>query len=213
MDKPYYDAGMYLATVLDHGFGRTKNNFPQLWIKVMPSGTLVTKHDGAGEAVEEFTALDADKKAYERTIYMVIKAEDKSLDYAIRKLRATGWDGTDLNELDLRKAEIRVECRHETYENKTRDKWELPLPERTGAVPESDPSLAFELNALFGRRLTETVDQAKPVRLAMDGPLAPGTPGAAQEAALQRPAGIEDDDIPFSVVLVPLASALAGLLA
>jgi hypothetical protein len=51
---------------------------------------------------------------------------EKTIEYVIERLRALGWKGSDISNLDgIGDKEVDVEVFHETYENKTRVKYRI----------------------------------------------------------------------------------------
>ena len=185
---PFYAEGAYMGEVSDVAVGESKNGHPQIKVKFYPTATVSTRYNDDGEIEADLTPT---QRKYERTAQITIKADDeRSMDFALMKLRAAGWEGESFRELDsLRGTTINLTCRHEQgtgdYSGKTFERWELPLPPRESEPLESDSSVARKLDALFGKKL-------KAPKLATTPPSAPSEPA-------NPPSGSSDFDydIPF----------------
>lgn len=176
----YYQPGEYLVTCIDHGFEVASTKRPMIVFNVRVDAMIERVIGPSGEAVEQAHPV---AKAYDRKIRLtIVEDNQESLDYAIRKLRYAGWQGTRFEELDLLDRQFRAVC---TIDGQFED-WEMPLPPMAAKPIKKVPELARKLNALFGKRLTETVDPAL----------------AAQQQSLAAAGGggeasIGDEDIPF----------------
>lgn len=191
---PFYAEGAYMGDVTDVAVGESKNGHPMVTLKFLPVSSVSSYLDDDGQIVASLTPT---LKQYERTTRVVIKEDDeRSLEFALLKLRTAGWQGESFREIDtLRGESINLTCHHEEgtgqYAGKVFERWELPLPPRESEPLESDTSVARKLDALFGRKLKTEAPKAGAV------PVAPTS-------------GI-DDDIPFMFLLAPLASAVLGM--
>ena len=180
--KAFYNPGRYQCAVTEHGFETSKSGKPMIVFRVLVTGEL---HYQTGDDGEPFQELIPVAAAYPRTVRLVIVEDNQdSLDYAMAKLRFAGFEGSNLEELDLQGLEIACDCTHQLYKGEQSEQWDLPLPSRTRTPLENDPSVARKMNAIFGRRLTATGDESTTAAL---------PPPPAQVAA-----GVDDDsDIPF----------------
>lgn len=171
-----------MGEVTDIAVGESKNGHPMVTLKFLPVSSVSARYDGEGQIVADLTPT---AKQYERTTRIVMKADDeRSLEFALLKLRTAGWEGESFREIEsLRGTTINVTCRHEPgtgeYAGKVFERWELPLPPRESEPLESDNAVVRKLDTLFGKKLK----------------------GGAQKSAPppQAPAGgyFVDDDIPF----------------
>lgn len=175
---PYYAAGTYLCRLMSHGFGESrKQKLPQITLKVQPEFLVQYRLNHAGDTVEE---NEATTQRYDRWIRIVVNPQDeRSMDFAIRKLRHSGFTGSNLEDIsELVNRHLICECRHD---NEYGEQWDLKLPSLGGEAVENDPNVARRLNALLGKRLKEAPAPSRP----------PAVPVGAGASA------VEDDDIPF----------------
>lgn len=187
MNGPYYEPGAYLCRVKEQAFQTSKTGRPMIVFKVNPLAMLSVSYGDSGEAEEQ---QEPTQQAYDRTVRLVIVEDNQeSLDYAIAKLRFAGFTGQKFEELDLVGSTVRCNVKHEPYNGKLSEQWELALPPRDDQPMQSDGSLTRKLNALFGRRLTAAGAPPK----AHPAP----APVAAGNYSDDGDPGIGDDDIPF----------------
>lgn len=166
-----YQPGEYLADVLSHGFETSKTGKPMISIRVGIGHRIENEAGADGVIRENFRPV----QRYERTVRVVINEEnEQSLDIKIKQLRFAGFTGDSLADLRL-DDQVRVTCKHQTYNGAPSENWDLALPPREQGP--SDPSLARRMDAIFGKRLK-------------DGAKAPAPRPAA-------PTSAGDDDIPF----------------
>ena len=123
---PAYDEGIHVGEILRWETGLSNNkNTPYVSFTVLPQGRVNPK-DPDGDLLP--------CNQYERTAWLYITKKtidnvwvhlrDLSLpSQDVRPARTVGTDG-----FDFAGKEIRLMVRHDTYEGKTRDKWEFPLP-------------------------------------------------------------------------------------
>lgn len=179
---PFYAEGAYMGEVTDVAVGESKNGHPMVTVKFLPMSSVSSYLDDDGQIVASLTPTI---KKYERTTRIVIKADDeRSLEFALLKLRTAGWQGESFREIDtLRGETINLTCHHEEgtgqYSGKVFERWELPLPPRESEPMETDTSVARKLDALFGRKLKTGAAKAE---------TAPATAPASE---------IDELDIPF----------------
>ncbi len=174
----FYTIGEYKCEVVDQGLSNSKTNNPQIWLRVR----ILESIDRPDEKVDQ----------YERTIYWTLT--EKTIDFTVEKLELLGFAGQSFRDLDPNVQghhsfigqQIDCYCKHETYEGKEREKWDLSNPGAKMPDPLSE-SDARRLDALFGRKLKDRFKKSgaaakkeKPVPL------------AAEVAAVAS-----DDDIPF----------------
>lgn len=137
-----FPKGNYLATVLEHGFGKTPSGSEQFVVKFDTEAGVITGYFSLAETVN-----DKGKSA---------------ADYTMGKIRAMGFNGDDLGELaegDLlagNKCDITVE--HDTYQGKTKAKVGFVNPVGGGAI-KKDPSVNVKrFNALLRKAPKVTED-------------------------------------------------------
>lgn len=162
---------------------------PMLVFKGDPVSRIVTEADGT----EFEEAIDRDP-AYDRTIRVIIdEADSQSLDYAIKKLRAAGFTGDSIGQLNLVGQRVRVRCKHTNGENgKVFDNFDFDLPFTSTAKP-LDTGMTRKLDALFGKRLKEG---AAPKPAATQQPAGPVRKQLESTAPVQAPRS-NNDGIPF----------------
>jgi len=156
-----HPAGRFEATVLDHGLSESKTGTPSVWIK------FETEHGH----ITYFGYLT-----------------DKAAEYAVRALRAAGFEGTDMAEVDDGQCMIGNKCivvvEHEDYENETRAKvrWVNSLrgprdPAKTQAIAQT----VRRFNPLLKAKPAKAHAPAEP-------PPSSGPPAGP---------AVADDEIPF----------------
>ena len=146
-----YAPGIYSCRVISQNFGTSKNGNDQFILQVEP------QHRADGDqwgAVEPTT----------RTIWMTIT--DKTIEFVAEKLKAIGWSGERMADLDpdggtctFVGQDITCICKHEPHyknQGELTERWDLP-----GKSMEvvNNPAVAKKLDAMFGKILKS---QAKP---------------------------------------------------
>ena len=173
----YKNGGKYLCEVVQQGFDTSPaKGTPFFFLKVKPL-LEVDKTD---------STVSYECPNYERTLKMWIT--EKNIDVQIGILRDLGFTGSSFRELDPENQshfsfvgkEIFLLCKHEPYEDKIFDKFELPYTGGGKALP-SDSKVASKLDNLFGRRLKSAAPTTRPA-------VAEPVVAAADEG---------DDSIPF----------------
>lgn len=177
---PHFLPGKYMVRVIAQGFSEAKTGTIQFFFKFVPQ-CLVS------EEGEKVSCAD-----YERTCFMALT--DKTIDFSVRNLRAIGFDGVSFEDLEPDRAghfsfvgtDVEMECKHESYEGREREKWQLPMS--GGSSVEHVPGVGKRLDALFGDALklptgTRTTAQA---------PAEPKLPVEGESAG-----NLPKDDIPF----------------
>jgi hypothetical protein len=175
MGKPYYEEGLHVGEITQHGIGRTKTDKPQIvWrVKVL----------GYPEGENSFKPH---RGQYERTIYMVIT--EKTVPFLTETLQSIGFEGEKVSQLnpdhpqhvDMRGVQVNLWCKHEEdLSGEPRERWQFSKGATALELPQLSSKETRELDSLFGRNK----NAAKPA-----------TSAPAQNIHNQE---IEDDDIPF----------------
>jgi hypothetical protein len=165
--------------ITDQGFAETeKKGTPYFFFR----GTPIAEVVGSEEH---------ECKPYEREIVMYLT--DRAVDYAIAKLRALGWEGSSFKELDPATPDavvwigqvFDVECDHETNDQGTWEKWQLPQAAvgDKPAKPKSNVKIAGKLDAMFSKTLKGSAKPSAP------------KPAPKREAVAAN--GPSDEEIPF----------------
>lgn len=189
----HYDEGLYLFQIDKQGWTETKERkLPMLVFNGDPISRIMAAEDGS-----EFEEPVHRDSQYDRRIQMVIDSNsDTSMDYAMRKLRAAGFDGESFADLDLRGKLVRARCTYGEYKGKQNEQWDFALPDQPSSTKDIDGGLARKLDALFGKRLKEG---AKPKQPASRPSVVPAKEShrAAVDAQAPRETVPPNDDIPF----------------
>lgn len=132
-----FQPGTYWMADPVMGTGESKNNSPYVYIE-----GEITHQSVNGE--------HAPVEPQKRTVFLYLS--EKAFQYTADKLDALGWNGdfasprlTGENE-----AGIWVECRHEMYEGKTKERFELPGGGIEHKVPSND--ILRKINAMYKQR-------------------------------------------------------------
>lgn len=171
--------GRYRVRVVSQSFSESKSGKPQFVLRVVPIGRYNFERPGG--------ALDTCHDE-ERGIYMTIT--DKSIDYVVDKLAALGFDGRSFSELDPETPnhvsfvgkEIDAVCKHEEYQGKVGEKWDVSLAS-TAPGATLDSAGVRKLDALYGSKLKRGVGNAKLVK--------------REVAQASANGNVTEDDIPF----------------
>jgi len=171
----FYEATNYKAVVIEQGFTTSKNDNAVFYLEVRPVAML---EDG------EMKDLPVD--SYSRTIRWTITA--KTIDYTVEKLEAIGFAGEGFKDLDPNSegfhdfvgVELDVYCKHDSYDGKQHEKWDVSTKRERKPVEPLETSKMKKLDALFGSKFKK-----KPKN-------------AAKPAKRETVPAVEDDDsIPF----------------
>lgn len=147
-----YGPGKYRAEITGCQLGMSSKNNPQVVISFRPLGR-VNEADPEGELVP----AEAD---FERSMFWALT--DNAVTFTVEKLQRIGYDKESFDYLDAEHPdhisfagqEITVTCKHETWEGKTREKWDLAREGGGGLKVEAvDKGGLKKLNALFGKHL------------------------------------------------------------
>lgn len=147
----HYEVGRYRCLVLDQAWDEENaNKTPCLIFKVRVEHGLHEYIDDGGEVAQDDVPLTQN---YERNIKIHIT--EKSAQYAAEKLRFAGFSGDAFSKVNLLGATVIGDCKHETRDGKTYEKWDLALPPRSGggAPLKTDAAVARKVDALFGKVL------------------------------------------------------------
>lgn len=173
-----YQQGNYSATVLQQQFGESEK-------KGTPYFALTIRPDEMDVGEPEMVSVDSQ----ERTVFIYLT--EGTIDFAVRDLAAIGFRGASFAELDpsspnhhsFVNQKIPVYCKHENYEGKTKEKWQISSGGGSINHKALDKTGVRRLDALFGKTLKAAAK--------------PGNGKATSGAARKPAAAVNDDDIPF----------------
>ena len=155
-----YNEGLHLCQITRQGWLETKKE-PRRPMLVFAFHVLAEIHydDDGIETLEELPGSDI-----EQTARLLIDVNnDVTLNYCLQKLRNAGFASETLGELDLVGREVRCVNRHEHYNGKLYDLWDLALPPLDlRPLDPITPDVARRLDALFGARLKQHGTPGKP---------------------------------------------------
>ena len=175
MGKPYYEEGLHVGEIKQHGIGRTKTDKPQIVWRVKVLGYP-----------EGENGLIPHRAQYERTIYQVIS--EKTVPFVTEQLKSIGFDGEKVSQLDpnhpqhvdMRGMQVNLWCKWEDdLEGEPRERWQFSRGPQALELPQLSTKETRELDSLFGRNK----NAAKPA-----------TSAPVQNVHNEE---ITDDDIPF----------------
>ena len=138
-------------------------------------GKLTTTTNGTPQFAVNFLLDNGDN----RTVFMF--TTDAAWPFTEEKLKAIGWDGNP-DEMHFTAEAVELQCKHETYKEKTREKWDV-----AGGKKEWEPAPADVKRSVMAR-WKASAGKTTPA------PVAAGSNARLKEAAT-TPMG--DDDIPF----------------
>jgi len=150
MSDIHYREGFYSAEVIGQRMTETRNGNPQFELSIQP----VSRIEGHAE-------FPLDEIGPTRCLYMVITP--KTGGWVLDGLRLIGFEGDSFSQLDnslggdnfhsfIGKT-VRVLCRHETWEEVTREKWRISTYQFELAATAVSRQKIRELDALFGTQL------------------------------------------------------------
>ncbi len=165
------EAGTYYATLTDAGMDQSSGGTP-----CMRLGFNVTHQASNGAWVEI--------QATERSVYLY--TTDKAFPYTAAKLHDLGFNGDYGNPGFGDNTQTQLVCSHETYEDKDREKWDLP---GSGAGERNAPpqDVIRRLNAKHKTQVSAAPPASRPQAPQQPEPV-------AAVAGDGQPPG---DDIPF----------------
>jgi hypothetical protein len=152
---PYYPEGAYVGEIMKQGFGETSNGNPQFFITCQVIGYPDKNNP------DNLVPFPSNVKSYERTIFRVIN--EKTIDFAIEDLQQLGFEGTSFRELDPSSPNhqsfvgnmVDLYCKHESYEGKVNERWQLSRPLGSLEVKPLESTKLRQLDTLFGAALRE----------------------------------------------------------
>jgi len=200
--RPDYDQGRYWGRCISQAIGESKaKEGESQGSRFVALGFQVRGKVNAADPEGHLLACPAG----ERTVFLYLT--EKSIERTIDELRSLGFDKDSFKFLlpetpgyvNLNGVECALQCRHETYQGKTKDKWSIA----GGGGPNIkalDTAGVRQLDALYGKAL-----KAKPAAKPTNGakpPPEPATPysepAKTLEQATAEAAAIEQgDEIPF----------------
>jgi hypothetical protein len=170
-----YEPGIYNVRITNQGFDEASTQTRFFWMAFDPQDYIEV--DGTVRPVHEVS---------ERTIRMYITGA--TFDRVIGQLRSLGFTGSRFSELEpgggfsFIGQDFELECQHETYKGKTREKWDVPY-KRT----EQKDGVARDLDALFGAELQKSATRQAPKQ----------TPQSPPKTADPTTGEVPGDDVPF----------------
>ncbi len=145
----YYEPGRYACRVIAQGFGESKKKkTPYFFLAVKPIGL----RDPADPDGRLLGCAD-----YPREVQLYIS--DAAAQYTIERLRLLGYRGDSFRDLEpggsfsLVDSEIELECKHETNDGETYDRFGFPFESEPA---ENVEGVAKKLDGLFGKELRKT---------------------------------------------------------
>ena len=171
----YYPPGRYLGRLTGQSLGKSK-------VKGTPQVALTFE---IMKGLETATSRHAGEECYERTVYLYL-VEGVALDIAREGLAAIGFnrksigsvDPSGLDYQDMTGVEVELKCKHEEWDGKPRERWEIVPPRKREEQATAERPSAHDvkrLDALLALPATSEPDMR---------------PGSGQ-------APIPDDEIPF----------------
>ena len=181
MSTPLYDRGLYRVRIDNQQLGESQNGNPQIVLTFTPLGQYDMKDNSLFTCPSEA-----------RSAFMTIT--DNTIDFILETLRHLGFQGNSFAQLDpdttgfhdFRGVECDAYCKHDEYEGKTKEKWNISRGKVTLNVKPLEKKDLRALDAKFGKKLKATP-------AATNGPTkAPPARGQAPAPAAPVP-----EDIPF----------------
>lgn len=148
-----FEAGSYMGRITKWGLSAAKTGTPQFFATFVPLGRI----DPAKPSDTENLIACPD---WERTVFRAIT--ENTIDFVARDLAALGYTRDTFDQLDPEHAdahsfadmEIRVVCKHESYQGKEKERWDFAFGD--GFTPKAMESGGMKkLNALFGKKLKQ----------------------------------------------------------
>jgi hypothetical protein len=170
---PTFEAGRYYCQVIDGQYGVTVQNnekkTPLFYVDFQPTHRSAIGTDGQPAWVETGTADT-------RTLRLYLS--DGAMGYSLEKLQRLGFNG-DFQAPALNGVAdgVELECKHESYNGKTQERWDLPAVGFVREAPTVD--LIRRLNAQYKQAMASKAAQAIPS--AVNAPKAPPTKPATKE--------------------------------
>ncbi len=179
MDKP----GLYHARYLEGKTTEASTGTPQLALKFEVTHIAVATPEGNSAWQELDEPMD-------RTIFLSLT--NAAWPYAKKKLERNNFNGDFDNPQLVMPDGIELVCQEDTYQGRTRSRWDIPRGDAAEAKPAGQDKVR-RLNALW------KVEQAKataPKATAPKLPTAPPTPKQS-DASAESGQEADDKDVPF----------------
>lgn len=143
--------GKYRIRLKEHVMSESKNGNPQIAIQFDVIGVYGPNGEYSQHA------------PFERTMFLTIT--DKTVDWIMETLRAIGFMGKSFTELDTQQpnhhsfagVEVDAWCKHDEYDGKTREKWNISRGAGASLPKPSDRSSLRKLDALYGSYLQKPI--------------------------------------------------------
>jgi hypothetical protein len=166
-----YDPGLYRVRIENQQLGETTNGNPQFVLTFTPLG----EHD-----LKDNTLLAC--PSLPRSAFMTIT--DNTVDFVLETLRHLGFQGTSFAQLDpsteafhdFKGIECDAYCKHEEYDGKTKEKWNISRGKGSVNVKPLEKKSIRALDAKFGKKLLATAS-ATPA----SPPISKETPTATED--------------------------------
>jgi len=159
-NKPFYEEGLHVGEIRQHGIGKAKTGTTQIvWrVKILglPDGEV---------------SYAPHRQQYERTIYMA--ATEKTAAFVGETLEAIGYDGERVSQLDpthpnhvsMIGKQVNLWCKHEDdQEGNPRERWQFSRGASTLELPQLSAKEVRELDSLFGRNKKAAAIESAPVQ-------------------------------------------------
>lgn len=181
-----YTPGKYLCRIVKQSIQAAQTGTPQVVLEIEPLGQINPSRPG------DLMPVDDPGSYFPRMFWAIT---EKTIEFVVPKLAKLGYNHDDFDHLDpehpeavqFAGTEIVCECKLETYNGKTRERWDLPF--ESEAIPVEKNELK-KLNALFGKHL-KPLKQNSAKAAAPDPQLTPTKP------QFKAPEKHSDAEIPF----------------
>lgn len=164
--------GTYAASIVSGVLGTSKAGKPQVVV------TIEVTHIANGENWAEIAP-------FQRRLFWSFS--ENAAEYTYKKLERVGFQG-NFDTMTFSEHGVVVECRHETYENKVGDKWELE-GSGGGEIQPADQKTIMDLNARWKNRHGAPKPTGKPAA----PPARAAAPPAATAGKFPQPEGEAPD--------------------
>ena len=210
-----FESGRYWCRVEEQFLGESSNGNPQFILKFGVVGKI-NPADQQGELLE--CPRGKGRSIYKAITKATIDWFKRDLKYLCEQGKLStkfrGFEYLDPNQpgyTDFTNTEFEAYCDHETYQGKTREKWNIASG-GADVKPIEEKNLR-KLNAMFGKELASIGGVEAPA------PVAEPTPATSRGRQQKQPEtvppylnekeAVPPDDIPFSWLLLIGSSALA----
>lgn len=157
---PFYAEGPYMGEVLKQALGVTGEKETPTFILSVQITDRLDRDDNPVQVDQ-----------YERTIYMHLT--EGTREFTLERLKVLGFAKSSLKFLspevpghvNFVGQSVRLWCKHETYQGKTREKWNISTPREDKPIVPIKSTELSKLDALFGKGLREiSAQQPAPAR-------------------------------------------------